>query len=165
MIEDKRLLKAIGATITTNIKRRIRENQIKPETTNKSKNKATLTESGRLVNSITYTVRGSSIVVGTNLTYAKIQHEGGTILPKKAKYLAIPLTPAAKLKSPREWDDTFIKKGIIFRNLDNDKIEALYKLQKSVKIPARPYLFINQTDENQIKKLIIHYYNAKIRGK
>jgi phage gpG-like protein len=104
-------------------------------------------------------------VVGTNVTYARIHQEGGTITPKRAKYLAIPLTPAAKVKRPLEWEDTFIRKGIIFRNLGKDKVEALYKLQKSVKIPARPYLFISPEDENQISNIINKYYDNKIRSK
>ncbi|MBI9113209.1 phage virion morphogenesis protein [Maridesulfovibrio ferrireducens] len=163
MIQDQQLLKAIGQVITRNIKSRIRQNKITPATPNKFKNKATLTDSGNLLSSITYAIRGSSIVVGTNVTYARIHQEGGTITPKRAKYLAIPLTPAAKVKRPLEWEDTFIRKGIIFRNLGNDKIEALYKLQKSVKIPARPYLFISPEDESQISNIISKYYDNKIR--
>ncbi len=163
MIEDKQLLKAIGQVITGNIKSRIRLNKITPATSNKLKNKATLTDSGNLLSSITYVVRGDSIVVGTNVTYARIHQEGGTILPKKAKYLAIPLTPAAKVKKPLEWENTFIRKGIIFRNLGNDKIEALYKLQKSVKIPSRPYLFLDDRDKSQIENIVTNYYDKKIR--
>ncbi len=169
MIQDQQLLKAIGVKITMNIKKRIRDNKIKPSTTDKQKRKATLTDSGNLLNSINYVIRENTIVVGTNVTYARIHHEGGTIVPKKAKYLAIPLTPAAKVKSPLEWEDTYIAKGIIFRKLgkdqDENKDEALYKLQKSVKIPARPYLFISPEDENQISNIISKYYDNKIRSK
>jgi phage gpG-like protein len=165
MIEDQNLLKAIGAKITMNIKRRIIDNKIKPSTPDKQKRKATLTDSGNLLNSIKYVIRDNTIVVGTNVKYARIHHEGGTIVPKKAKYLAIPLTPAAKVKKPLDWEDTFISKGIIFRKLGKGKIEALYKLQKSVKIPARPYMFIDSADQSQISNLITSYYDKKIRSK
>lgn len=165
---DQVLMEAIGARISDNIKRRIIANQIKPTTKDKEKKRATLVESSNLVNSITYKISGNTILVGTNLKYARIHHEGGTIVPKTAKYLAIPLTPAAKLKSPRDWEDTYIAKGIIFRKLgnekDGEKDEALYKLQKSVKIPARPYLFIDEKDKTQITKLITAYYDSKIKG-
>lgn len=51
-----------------------------------------LEDTGRLINSITYQLEGDLIVVGTNLAYARVQHEETSVLtPKHAKYLAIPL--------------------------------------------------------------------------
>ena len=39
----------------------------------------------------------------SNLPYARVQDEGGTIIPRTAKNLAIPQTPTAKSMWPREW--------------------------------------------------------------
>ncbi len=161
MTKDK-LMKSIGILISNKIKQRIRSGKVQPQT-NKTNGKKTLNESGRLWRSITYKIKGNTIIVGTNVKYAKIHHFGGTIFPKKAKYLAIPLTPAAKVKSPRDWENTFIKKGIIFRNLDNGNVEALYALKKSVKIPARPYMFIDNKDKTLIQNQIIKFYESKIK--
>jgi phage gpG-like protein len=40
-------------------------------------------------------ITGVQLEQGTNLEYARIQNEGGTVVPVKGKYLAIPLTPEA----------------------------------------------------------------------
>jgi phage gpG-like protein len=56
---------------------------------------------GRGSNSIVR-ITGAVLEQGTNIEYARIQNDGGTIVPKKGKYLAIPLTPeAARAGSPR----------------------------------------------------------------
>jgi hypothetical protein len=79
--------------------------------------------------------------------YLRIHEFGGTITPKKAKYLTIPLPPALnangtpKKKSAREWANTFVarsKKGnlIIFQK-NGTKITPLYVLKKSVYIRPR----------------------------
>ena len=162
---DKVLMKSVGILITNRIQERIRKNQIVPPT-NKS-GKSTLVDSGRLMKSIKFRVSGNTIIIGSNVAYAKIHHEGGIIYPKKAKYLTIPLCPEAKGKSARDFTDTYIAKGIIFRKLGKDqdekKDEALYKLQKSVKIPARPYMFLDSRDKSFIQETIIDYFEEKIR--
>jgi phage gpG-like protein len=175
MIEDKQLLKSIAQRIHDNIKDRIRHNQIKPATKNKEKGKATLTDTNKLFENIIYEIKDDSIHIGVNLnlaSYARIHQEGGTIVPQKAKYLAIPLCPEAKIaKSPNnieleEGESTFIAKSIIFKNYGKEKkykIKPLYKLEKSVKIPARPYLFLDDRDKSQIENIVKNYYDKKIR--
>ncbi len=157
-IVDNNVRKIIGSSVRDRIKKRIRENRVKPKTNKRGG--TTLVESRRLANSINYQINGDRIPVGTNLIYAKIQHEGGIITPKKAKYLAIPLTPAAKAMRPRDFTDTFINKGVIFRKLEGGKIEALYALKKQVKIPARPYMFIDNEDINFIKQRLRNYWRT-----
>lgn len=109
--------------------------------------------SGRLVESIRKSVK----VTGNTLDdlegqiggtfYARIHEKGGTITPKKAKFLAIPLPAALKSNgepiyaSPREWKNTFVitsKAGnkLIVRREGKD-IVPLYVLKSSVKIPPR----------------------------
>ena len=111
--------------------------------------------SGNLVNAIVGSVQvnGSTFTTITGeigapgVPYAKIQETGGTIRPKTAKFLAIPL-PAAldgngvPLRAgPRDWDKTFCamsKAGnlIIFRRL-GAAITPLYVLKDEVTIPPR----------------------------
>lgn len=55
---------------------------------------------GGLRGSITSQVRGTTLLVGTNLEYGRIQHEGG-VVKMKNKLLTVPLT-----------DDTFDKRAI-----------------------------------------------------
>ncbi len=86
--------------------------------------------------------------IGASLLYAAIQEYGGTIYPKLAKYLAIPLPSALTaqglpiLPSPRDWISTFVatsKAGnlLIFQKQSNGRIIPLYVLKSKVTIPAR----------------------------
>ena len=160
---NRDFLNDIGAIIRDSIKDRIRQNKVTPSS-NKNGGR-TLVESSGLINSIRSRVKDDNIFIGTNVKYARIHHEGGTIRPVKAKYLAIPLTPAAKANRPRDFENTFIKEGIIYRKVDDTKIEALYVLKKEVKIPARPYMYIDSntrnTIENKLKDWILKQLNKK----
>lgn len=79
--------------------------------------------------------------------YGRIQEFGGTITPKKAKYLTIPLPEALnsdgtpKKASAREWQNTFIitsKKGnLLIVRRQGRGIVPLYVLKTSVYIPPR----------------------------
>lgn len=81
------------------------------------------------------------VTVGTDLEYAAIHEFGGVIRPKNAKFLAIPITGAAKTyASPRDFPDKlhFIpsSSGGVLANKEG----AQYILRSSVTIPAHPYL-------------------------
>jgi phage gpG-like protein len=93
-------------------------------------------------------VRGK-VIAGQDLPYAQIQEYGGTIVPVKAQYLAIPigdtLTPAGVPRfGPREAEaagyKTFIAKNIIFGTKPGEAATPLFVLKKSVDIPARPFM-------------------------
>lgn len=82
------------------------------------------------------------VTVGTDLEYAAIHEFGGVIKPKSAKFLAIPITAAAKTYAkPRDFPDKlhFIP-GSSGGILANREGEAQYILRSSVTIPAHPYL-------------------------
>jgi len=120
----------------------------------------TLSDTGRLLQSIMSRapeVTPNSVAIGTNLEYARIHQDGGTIKPKKAKMLAIPLNRvAARAKSARRWMDAnkslnpFVWKGIqgnkLFivyvekRGKSKGKIKPMFLLVPSVKIPRRRFL-------------------------
>lgn len=84
-----------------------------------------------------------SVVVGSDLVYARIQDEGGEIRAIKAKNLAIPLTKKAKKMSPRDWPENQLHFA-----MSKDKRKFLfdaqnrlqYKLQKSVKLKGSGYI-------------------------
>ena len=150
----KQLLTNIGIVVSRDIKDRIRKGMITPKT---NKDGKTLIQTTHLINSITYLATGNTVRIGTNLKYARIHHEGGTILPFRAKYLAIPLTPEAAVRKPRDFTNTFIAKGCIMRSLEGGKAEALYALKRSVKIPARPYMFVDSTTMASLMGMIRTY--------
>lgn len=155
----KQLLSSLGLVISRDIKARIRKNLISPKT---NKSGTTLVKSAKLVNSITYRVDSSTVTIGTNLKYARIQHEGGTIYPARAKYLAIPLTKEAAARKPRDFQNTFIAKGCIMRTLSDNTVEALYALKRSVEIPARPYMFVDDNTLSTIRSLAEKYVKSEV---
>lgn len=157
---DQKLLKLVGTLALKKIKTRIRNNKVKPTTPKKTGK--TLIQSAKLLNSLNKKVHADRVVLGSSLKYARIHHEGGIIKPRKSKYLAIPLTPAAKAKSPRDFEGTFIAKNCIMKKIDG-KIVALYVLKKRVKIPARPFMFLNTNDKNSIIDCVAGYYRDKLR--
>lgn len=96
-----------------------------------------------------------SIVVGSNVKYARIHEYGGTISAKRAKYLTIPLNRQAEKMliaaggSVRGIPGLF-RTGKVTGNSGgvlamrtgrkNAKVVPLFALKRSVRIPARPYI-------------------------
>jgi phage gpG-like protein len=80
-------------------------------------------------------VEGQSIIYGTNLDYAAVQNFGGTITPKNAKALFIPISKKGERVGPIK--DPKDRKG-------KDKLVygKDFVLAKSVRVPARPFLVI-----------------------
>ena len=82
---------------------------------------------------------------GENAWLARIHEYGCDIRAKKAQYLTIPISPKSIGKKAGEFDDLFFvqaKSGEKFlaRDVRKGKIELLYWLTKSVKIPERSFL-------------------------
>jgi phage gpG-like protein len=84
-----------------------------------------------------------AVDIGTNLEYAPTHEYGGTIRAKQGKYLAIPLTKAARAAgSPRSFGIPLrLRRGgsgnLVLVDANG---QAQYVLKQSVTIPARPYL-------------------------
>lgn len=83
-----------------------------------------LRRSGQLMRSGAWQVSGATLRVGLNTIYAGVQHFGATIVPKKAKRLAIPM-PAGQGGRGRA--------GVVFAG--------------KVTIPARPIVGFGAKDE------------------
>ncbi|MDD3535373.1 MAG: phage virion morphogenesis protein [Candidatus Cloacimonetes bacterium] len=157
-----KLLGAIGILVTRDIKRRIREGKIVPPSKSR-KEGTTLVKSSKLVNSIHWVATSDQVIIGTDLKYARIHHEGGIIRPVSAQYLAIPLTKEAAAKRPRDWKNTFVRKSVIFRKLDSGEIEALYALKTQVVMPARPYMEVPDQTWGDIRHLVQKYIANNIK--
>jgi phage gpG-like protein len=121
---------------------------------------------GRLKGSLTHEETDDSLEISAGggpgeVDYARIHHYGGTIRPKKKKALTIPFPggPADKrvpLRA-RDFRDTFIAEGIIFRKLGDEKIEPLFILAKSVTIPASPYMYLEDSDVDYLNQSIADF--------
>ena len=79
------------------------------------------------------------VIIGTAIEYAAIHEFGGTIVPKRARYLAIPV--GSYTGSPLEHGDLQMRetRGGNLVMVDGAG-NVQYVLKTSVTIPARPYL-------------------------
>ena len=121
---------------------------------------------GRLKGSLTHEETADMVEISAGggpgeVDYAAIHHYGGTIRPKKRQFLTIPFPggPADKRVPLRAADfaDTFVAKGIIFQKRGKDDIEPLFILKKSVEIPARPYMYAEDSDVEYLNNSIADF--------
>jgi phage gpG-like protein len=117
---------------------------------------------------------------GTNLRYARIQQEGGTVTPKNARALFISAgaktrtlmrsygasTPRSLINAMKADNYGFFSAGRVFfaykkggtlksgKTGKDGKEFVLFIISHSVKVPARPFLFIDEQDESYLLKLI-----------
>lgn len=82
----------------------------------------------------------------SDLVYARIQDEGGTITARTRKYLAIPLVRLPVGKWPRDWPRNALqfiptrRGGVLVRKKKRGPAEAVYALVRSVNVPAKRYV-------------------------
>lgn len=105
---------------------------------------------------------GSGVRTGNRVVYADILEKGGVIKPKRAKFLTIPIgenkTKTEKIAyKARDFENTFIRKGIIFQNLGKGKIRPLFLLKSSVTIPD--FMYLSQT-AGQMESIVEESINA-----
>lgn len=112
--------------------------------------------------------------VGTGDTvYARIHEYGGTVVPKTAGALTIPLeaalTPQGVAKGTArevgaEYDGTFFKHGVLFGKTGKEII-PLFALVQSVTIPARPYmkpalLKVKPQVEAELREMLVEIFKG-----
>lgn len=139
----------------------------------------TLRDDGQLMASIAPQSGKDWAAAQTNKKQAKILQEGGTVTAK-GKSLAIPASYQTRLlmrrynaQKPRELIEAMKADGysvfrlkkegggstnILLAKKKRGEPFALFILKKSVKIPARPYLYLDEADEkfvtNEIRKSV-----------
>lgn len=154
---DPALLDELGSVAVAQVQKNIKTGSWAPNsalTQAVKQNGMPLRDSGGLLASINHRVEGSAAVVGTNHVAAEILHNGGTITPKRAKFLAIPagketrafmrqygLTPRACIEGMKAAGyKVWVAKSVIMaRKGKTGKPLALFLLRRSVTIPARPF--------------------------
>jgi len=123
---------------------------------------------GRLKGSLTYEETHDTVEISAGgadeVDYAAIHHYGGTIRPKKKKFLTIPFPggPADQRVPLRaaDFNDTFVAKGIIFQKR-GEQIEPLFILRKSVEIPASPYMYAEDSDVEYLSNSIADFITVE----
>lgn len=104
---------------------------------------------------------------GVNLIQARTHQEGGTIIPKGAKALAVPLTRAAYGKPPRAfgrpltliWPKGKAHGWLIEETGKGKRRKSVmhYLLIPKAVIPARPFMGFNREDIDKIELMIVDY--------
>lgn len=114
-------------------------------------------------------------LLGPVVAYGLIHEIGGTIRPKKAKYLAIPsdrVKTAAGVQraSPRDFANTFFhRRGdrlFLLQKTGASSVQLLFTLVKKVKIPKRPYLApaLRQTEKYIVDEIGDDYISSLQKG-
>jgi len=142
----------------------------------------TLRDRGELAQSIAPHSGDLWADASTNLKYARIQQEGGTITAKNAKALWIPASAKARTLmrsygtvTPRNLIAAMKADDYQFFHPSGSKVYwakkgkrgkpfPLFILRKSVKIPARPFLYIDEKDEAYILKLVQEGVAKALKG-
>ena len=150
----------------------------------------TLRDNGELMKSVAPHSGNLWADAGTNLAYARIQQEGGTVRPKNAKALFVPASAKTRtlmrrynawtprsLIAAMDGEYGFFKAGKVFfayekgRKLKSGKTGrqgkefALFIMSRSVKIPPRPFLYIDDRDEAYLLKLVRDGVKEALHGK
>ena len=115
---------------------------------------------------VSSTSTGAKGELATNNPYARIQDEGGTVVPTTAQWLAIPVGPAktaagvSRFQSPRQVQGLFVLKSkngnlLLVAPRGKDAITVWYILKKSVKIPASHYLDLAAAETDKVASGIV----------
>lgn len=141
MANHAALLESVGEALVSGTVKRFADEEgpdgekWQPSARAASEGGKTLTDTGRLRNSIDYAVAPDKVMVGTNLPYAMIHQKGGTITPKKAKRL-------------------------VFDTPGGGKAFA-----KEVTIPPRPFIGISNDDMDEVRATIAAFLSGAFKGK
>ena len=138
----------------------------------------TLRDNGQLMASIAPQNGKDWAAAQTNLKYAKIQQEGGTI-NSKGKGLWLPASaqtrslmrrynaqkPGELIEAMKADGYSFFRTGKVFcARKKGGKPFALFVIKQSVRIPARPFLYIDEKDKKFIQKEIRKAVHDALQG-
>ena len=140
-----------------------------------------LRDTGLLMASVTGQGQGhveqatpTSLTWGTNLDRAALHQWGGTIAPRSGGALAIPLTPeAARAGRARQFPRRLFVhqastgRGFLAESRGKGKAARLvlhYLLAASVTVPARPFLGLNDEDQEEIGGILADHAAKVLAG-
>lgn len=138
----------------------------------------TLRDNGQLMASIAPQSGKTWAAAQTNLKYAKINQEGGEItgkgkglwLPASAKTRTLmrrynAQKPSELINAMKADGYSFSRTGKVFcARTRNGKPFALFVIKRSVKIPSRPFLYIDEQDEKYISREIKKAVHEALQG-
>jgi phage gpG-like protein len=125
----------------------------------------TLWDSGRLATSIKPEAHRDDVVLGTNVAYAAVHQFGGTIRPKRSRWLTIPAEGV--MGRARDFRDTFFMRAggaLLLMQKQGQDPRLLFTLVKQVTIPARPFLVVRDQDLAKVGRILTKFVTEAFRG-
>lgn len=98
-----------------------------------------LVDTGNLRRSITWTVAGNTVIVGTTVVYASVHQNGGVTEPVKLSDSSVPGLTALLQKEPGLQDSL----GFLF---DSPEV--------AIRVPARPFVGLQEGDLEEIERIV-----------
>jgi len=165
--DPRKALDAIGEGLVSSTQKRIAKGDFAPNaplTVKMKRGSNPLRDRGILMQSITKQVGENWVKVGSGLIYARIHQYGGVISAKRAEKLAIPaFEPEQKRLPPRDYLTRLKGRGwriwstpgaILGRPPGGNTTVVLYVRKKSVRIPQREYLRLDEQDWKLIRDIL-----------
>lgn len=162
----------VGRYMVSSTQRKIRQGVAPanaPLTVAVKKGGRTLRDSGKLMASISYRGDAQKAVVGTNRIGATLQQFGGTVRAKNGKYLWIPASARIRaLQRKYGFQATDVLDGLrrdgyvywftkgngtgrcVRARKGKGKPFSVFILKQTVKVPARPFLFVDDLDRRAV---------------
>jgi len=94
--------------------------------------------------------------------YARLQQFGGEVRPKKKRYLTVPINKAAEGRRAKEFENTFIRDGVIYQRTGRRSVRALFALKKRVYIQPRPFFVIRPEDRERAVRTLGDYIARRV---
>lgn len=162
----------VGRYMKSSTQRKIRQGVAPanaPLTVAVKQNNLTLRDSGELMTTISCRSDAQKAVVGTNRIGARLQQFGGTVRARNGKYLWIPASAKIRtLQSRYSFRATGVLEGLrrdgyvywfskdhgtgrcVRARKGKGRPFTVFILKKSVRIPARPFLYVDDLDRKTI---------------
>lgn len=183
------LLRAVAVYGQSQAQERIRTGDFEanaPATVAAKGSSSPLVDTGRYLQSITVAYGDTFAAWGSNDIRARLLHDGGTVTPKRAKFLAFPVTrPARRLvrrfggrgqgsnrkavdglraAGYRVW--TKVRPdgsgGAVLYAKGRGDVRVLLVLKKSVTVPARPHFVLDRAERAEIARLAASWLGGKL---
>lgn len=101
-----------------------------------------------------------NVSVVSSVPYARIRDTGGTIRPKRTKYLTVPIHPAAKGRRARSFANTFSKRQMIWIRHSREHATPIYSLESQVTVQGSGYL---QKAQRRVRRYVVNRTGKAIR--
>ncbi len=170
-MRDPYLLSMLASIAVSQVQKNIQKGSWTPNaalTTSVKGSSLPLRDRGQLLSSFFPGIADDKAIVGTNHIAARILHDGGTITPKRTRFLAVPAggqtrafmrqygaTPRACIEGMKAAGYSIFFSGpVLMAKKKEERAYALFIMKRSVKIPARPFMKLPPESVRVLEKFV-----------